>query len=176
MAREGSQGAIGLLQRGGRYRYQSALPGEAEQEQVAGDGVSQQGSRNAGRIDKVAVFGPDFLGYLALHRGGGKTCVRVENKRRGGYLGLIDYRMGATLGDLAHRLVGGGYHQVGAQQQVAQGTLSYQDALALAEQFGFPDWIDVDAKKMEGTFKSVPERSDLPADINESLVVELYSK
>jgi small subunit ribosomal protein S4 len=51
-----------------------------------------------------------------------------------------------------------------------------QDALALAEQFGFPDWIDVDAKKMEGTFKSVPERSDLPADINESLVVELYSK
>jgi small subunit ribosomal protein S4 len=51
-----------------------------------------------------------------------------------------------------------------------------QDSLTLAEQFGFPGWIDVDTKKMEGVFKSIPERSDLPAEINESLVVELYSK
>ncbi|MBD3619354.1 MAG: 30S ribosomal protein S4 [Chromatiales bacterium] len=51
-----------------------------------------------------------------------------------------------------------------------------QDSLALAEQFGFPEWVEVDTKKMEGVFKSVPERSDLPAEINESLVVELYSK
>jgi len=51
-----------------------------------------------------------------------------------------------------------------------------QDSLAIAEQIGFPEWIDVDTKKMEGVFKSAPERSDLPADINESLVVELYSK
>lgn len=51
-----------------------------------------------------------------------------------------------------------------------------QDALSLTEQYGFPDWVEVDAKKMEGVFKNVPERSDLPSDINESLVVELYSK
>jgi small subunit ribosomal protein S4 len=51
-----------------------------------------------------------------------------------------------------------------------------QDSLTLAEQFGFPEWVDVDTKKMEGVFKSIPERSDLPAEINESLVVELYSK
>jgi small subunit ribosomal protein S4 len=51
-----------------------------------------------------------------------------------------------------------------------------QDSLAVAEQLGFPEWVEVDAKKMEGCFKSVPERSDLPSDINESLVVELYSK
>jgi small subunit ribosomal protein S4 len=50
------------------------------------------------------------------------------------------------------------------------------DALTVAEQLGFPEWLDVDVKKMQGIFKSVPERSDLPADINESLVVELYSK
>ncbi|MGE0386765.1 MAG: 30S ribosomal protein S4 [Gammaproteobacteria bacterium] len=50
------------------------------------------------------------------------------------------------------------------------------DALTLAEQVGIPEWLDVDAKKMQGVFKSVPERADLPADINESLVVELYSK
>lgn len=51
-----------------------------------------------------------------------------------------------------------------------------QDSLSLAEQSGFPSWVSVDKTKMEGTFKSVPERSDLTADINESLIVELYSR
>jgi|TARA_R110000868_G_scaffold26794_2_gene102825 small subunit ribosomal protein S4 len=50
------------------------------------------------------------------------------------------------------------------------------DSLAIAEQLGLPEWLEVDSKKMEGLFKTTPERSDLPADINESLVVELYSK
>ncbi len=54
--------------------------------------------------------------------------------------------------------------------------LRVQSALEVAEQRGFVDWIDVDAKKMEGVFKALPERSDLPAEINEHLVVELYSK
>jgi len=49
-------------------------------------------------------------------------------------------------------------------------------ALETAQQRGFSDWIDVDVKKMSGVFKSVPERTDLPSDINEHLVVELYSK
>jgi small subunit ribosomal protein S4 len=39
-----------------------------------------------------------------------------------------------------------------------------------------PIWVEVDAKKFEGTFKSVPDRGDLPSDINEALIVELYSK
>lgn len=51
-----------------------------------------------------------------------------------------------------------------------------QAALQFAEQRGFADWVNVDTKKMEGVYKSVPERADLPPDINESLVVELYSK
>ncbi len=50
------------------------------------------------------------------------------------------------------------------------------DALTIAEQYGFPDWVDVDAKAMRGVFKRMPERSNLSPDINESLVVELYSK
>jgi len=50
------------------------------------------------------------------------------------------------------------------------------DSLAIAEQLGFPEWVEVDVKKMEGRFQAVPERNDLSADINESLVVELYSK
>ena len=54
--------------------------------------------------------------------------------------------------------------------------LRVQDALNAAEQIGLPDWVEVDVNEMKGKFKSVPERSDLPPDINESLVVELYSK
>jgi small subunit ribosomal protein S4 len=50
------------------------------------------------------------------------------------------------------------------------------DAIEIASQRGLPIWVEVDAQKFEGVFKSVPERQDLPADINESLVVELYSK
>ncbi len=49
-------------------------------------------------------------------------------------------------------------------------------ALDLASQRGVPIWVDVDPQKKEGTFKSLPERSDLASDINESLIVELYSK
>jgi small subunit ribosomal protein S4 len=51
-----------------------------------------------------------------------------------------------------------------------------QDSLSLAEQSGFPAWVSVDKVKMEGIFKSVPERSDIAADVNESLIVELYSR
>ncbi len=49
-------------------------------------------------------------------------------------------------------------------------------SLELAEQREKPTWLEVDAAKMEGVFKRVPERSDLSADINEHLIVELYSK
>ncbi|MDH3221817.1 MAG: 30S ribosomal protein S4 [Gammaproteobacteria bacterium] len=50
------------------------------------------------------------------------------------------------------------------------------EAMALAEQIGVPGWLDVNSTKFEGIFKALPERSDLPPDINEQLVVELYSK
>lgn len=51
-----------------------------------------------------------------------------------------------------------------------------KDALTVAEQYGFPSWVEVNAKDMSGTFKSVPDRAELGAEINEQLVVELYSK
>lgn len=50
------------------------------------------------------------------------------------------------------------------------------DALELAAQIGFPAWVSVDAKKFEGTFKAVPARDEVAQDINESLVVEYYSR
>jgi small subunit ribosomal protein S4 len=51
-----------------------------------------------------------------------------------------------------------------------------QDSLNLAEQNGFPSWVSIDKTKMEGVLKTLPERSDIAADINESLIVELYSR
>lgn len=51
-----------------------------------------------------------------------------------------------------------------------------QEALALAGQIGYPAWVSVDAQKMEGVFKNMPDRSELTGDINEQLVVEFYSK
>lgn len=58
----------------------------------------------------------------------------------------------------------------------SRGQLRIKGALVIAEQLIFPDWLSVNIEKMEGTFKSLPERTDLPSDINEQLVVELYSK
>lgn len=59
----------------------------------------------------------------------------------------------------------------GAKQQ-----LRIKNAIELAAQRGIPAWMEVDHSKFEGTFKAAPDRSDLPAEINESLIVELYSK
>ena len=61
-------------------------------------------------------------------------------------------------------------------REKAKKQVRIQVALSLAAQSGFPGWVTVDEKKMEGTFKNLPERSDLSSDINEQLVVEFYSK
>lgn len=50
------------------------------------------------------------------------------------------------------------------------------EALQLAQQVGFPAWVEVSIDKVEGTFKQVPDRDQFGADINESLIVELYSR
>ncbi len=51
-----------------------------------------------------------------------------------------------------------------------------KNSIALAEQYGTPEWLDVDGNAMKGTFKRLPDRAELPAEINEQLIVELYSK
>ena len=50
------------------------------------------------------------------------------------------------------------------------------EALQLAQQVGMPAWVEVNVEKAEGTFKSVPDRDQFGADINESMIVELYSR
>jgi small subunit ribosomal protein S4 len=54
--------------------------------------------------------------------------------------------------------------------------LRVQNSLTVAAQVGFPEWLEVNEKEMRGTFKAAPNRDDVLPDINENLVVELYSK
>ena len=54
--------------------------------------------------------------------------------------------------------------------------LRIQSALNVAQQVGFPEWVEVDDKEMKGVFRTVPARDEILPDINENLVVELYSK
>ncbi|MEW5903789.1 MAG: 30S ribosomal protein S4 [Pseudomonadota bacterium] len=54
--------------------------------------------------------------------------------------------------------------------------LRIKSAIEAAEQRGFPEWLEMDTKAFKGTFKAVPQRTELPATINEHLIVELYSK
>lgn len=49
-------------------------------------------------------------------------------------------------------------------------------SIGLAAQYGLPEWVEVDSKGMNGTYKRHPDRVELPAEINEQLIVELYSK
>jgi small subunit ribosomal protein S4 len=140
------------------------------------------------------VLERQFLRYYkeAARRKGstGENLLRLLECR----LDNVVYRMGfgATRAEarqlVSHRavLVNGERvnipsYQVNAEDVIAVREKSrtqtrIQYALQLAQSRGFVDWVDVDANKMSGVFKRVPDRADLPADINESLVVELYSK
>jgi small subunit ribosomal protein S4 len=85
-------------------------------------------------------------------------AVRVNGKR----VNIPSYQVGE--GDVVEI-------DQGAKEQ-----LRVKAALEAAEQRGFPEWVEVDAKAMKGVFKNVPERTELPSEINEQLVVALYSK
>lgn len=63
-----------------------------------------------------------------------------------------------------------------AVREKAKNQLRIKNALDMSEQNGQVSWVEVDAKKMEGNFKALPERADLSSEINENLIVELYSK
>ncbi|MCS6786529.1 MAG: 30S ribosomal protein S4 [Thiobacillaceae bacterium] len=60
--------------------------------------------------------------------------------------------------------------------EAAKGQLRIKGALEAAASRGFPEWVEVDVKAMKGVFKARPQRSELPPTINESMVIELYSK
>jgi len=63
-----------------------------------------------------------------------------------------------------------------AIREKAKKQLRIASSLGVAQQVGFPEWVEVNDKEFKGTFKQVPARDDILPDINENLVVELYSK
>jgi len=63
-----------------------------------------------------------------------------------------------------------------AVAEASKNQLRVKAATEAADERGFPEWVEFDVKKLTGTFKNKPQRDDLPPTINESLIVELYSK
>jgi small subunit ribosomal protein S4 len=101
----------------------------------------------------------------------GFGCTRAEARQ------LVSHKAIEVNG----RVVNVASYQVQPEDQVAvrekakkQGRI--QTAVAMAEQYGFAEWVEVDSKGLKGVFKRIPDRSELPAEIAEQLVVELYSK
>ena len=76
--------------------------------------------------------------------------------------------------DIASYLVKPG--DVVALREKAKKQLRVTESVKLATSIGLPDWVQVDATKLEGTFRKVPDRDQFGAEINESLIVELYSR
>ena len=76
--------------------------------------------------------------------------------------------------DIASYLVKAG--DVVALREKAKKQLRVTESLKLASSIGLPDWVTVDATKLEGIFKKLPDRDQFGAEINESLIVELYSR
>ncbi|CEO37986.1 30S ribosomal protein S4 [Photobacterium kishitanii] len=130
-----------------------------------------------------------------------KTAARIKGNTGENLLQLLEgrldnvvYRMGfgATRAEsrqlVSHKaiLVNGQVVNVPSFKVAANDVVSIREkaknqarikaALEVATQRELPTWVEVDSSKLEGTFKRLPERSDLSADINEHLIVELYSK
>jgi len=61
-------------------------------------------------------------------------------------------------------------------REKSKGQLRIKESLDLATGQGLPQWVEVDTGKLTGTFKQAPDRADVARDINESMVVELYSR
>ena len=76
--------------------------------------------------------------------------------------------------DIASMLLKAG--DVVTVREKAKGQLRIKESLDLATGLGLPQWVEVDASKLTGTFKQAPDRSDVARDVNESMVVELYSR
>ena len=170
------------------------VPGQAtdRRRRVSDYGLQLREKQKVRRI--YGVMEKQFRNYYKKAAGGkgatGENLLRLLERR----LDNVVFRMGfgSTRAEarqlVSHKgiLVNGKSvnvpsYQVGEDDQIevrekAKKQVRIQSAVALAEQYGFVDWIEVDSGALKGVFKRVPDREDLPADINESLIVELYSK
>jgi len=170
------------------------VPGQASdrRRRISDYGLQLREKQKVRRI--YGVMEKQFRNYYKNAAGGkgatGENLLRLLERR----LDNVVFRMGfgATRAEarqlVSHKgiLVNGKNvnvpsFQVSEEDQVevrekAKKQVRIQNAVALAEQYGFADWIEVDTNALKGVFKRVPDREDLPPDINESLIVELYSK
>jgi small subunit ribosomal protein S4 len=159
---------------------------------VSGYGLQLREKQKLRRM--YGVLERQFRGYYAQAAGRpgatGETLLQILESR----LDNVVYRMGfAATRNEARQLVSHGAVQVnGSRTNIASYQCKAGDVIGLREkaqkqariaqalqiraQTGFPDWVEVDDKKFSGVLKSLPERGDILPDINESLVVELYSK
>ena len=169
-------------------------PGQAgdRRRRVSDYGIQLREKQKVRRI--YGVMEKQFRNYYTLaasQKGAtGENLLRLLERR----LDNVVYRMGfgSTRAEarqlVAHKgvLVNGKALNISSYQvqesdvievrEKAKRQVRVQNALALAEQYGFVDWVQVDTRALKGIFSRIPDRSDLPADINESLIVELYSK
>lgn len=170
------------------------VPGQhgARRGRLSDYGVQLREKQKVRRI--YGVLERQFRNYYkeaARQRGAtGENLLRLLESR----LDNVVYRMGfgATRAEarqlVSHRaiLVNGQSVNIPSYQvspgdvislrEKARKQLRVQSALALAAQRGETEWMEVNNDKLEGTFKAYPERQDLSSDINENLIVELYSK
>ncbi len=109
------------------------------------------------------------LDNVVYRMGFGSTCSESRQ--------LVSHKAisvnGKTVNIASYQVAAG---DVVAVREKAKKQLRIQNAINLAGQRSNVEWVDVNAEKKEGVYKRVPDRSDLPADINENLIVELYSK
>lgn len=101
----------------------------------------------------------------------GFASTRAEGRQLVGHKAIV---VNGTVVNIASYQVGAG--DVVEVREKSKKQARIQNAVDIAAQVGRPDWVEVDEKKLTGVFKSVPERDDILPDINENLVVELYSK
>jgi small subunit ribosomal protein S4 len=101
----------------------------------------------------------------------GFGCTRAEARQLVAHSGILVN--GKKVNIPSYQVKAG---DVVSVRERAKKQLRVQSALALAAQRGTMEWIEIDANKLEGTFKREPDRSELSADIRENLIVELYSK
>lgn len=109
------------------------------------------------------------LDNVVYRMGFGST--RAESRQLVSHKGILIN--GAVVNVASYQVQAG---DIVSLREKAKKQLRVQSALALAAQRGEPEWIDFNSEKLEGVFKSAPERQDLSSEINENLIVELYSK
>jgi small subunit ribosomal protein S4 len=101
----------------------------------------------------------------------GFASTRAEARQLVGHKGIV---VNGEVVNIPSYLVKTG--DVVAVREKAKKQARVQEAYKLAESIGLPGWVQVDGAKLEGVFKKTPDRDEFGSDINESLIVELYSR